>query len=42
MPPAFPRLLTLLCVLVLFVMVSPQAGRGSASATTTEKKPPAA
>ena len=26
--PAFPRLLTLLCVLVLFVMVSPRAGRG--------------
>jgi len=33
MPPAFPRLLTLLCVLVLFVMVSPRTGRGRASAT---------
>jgi hypothetical protein len=41
MPPAFPRLLTLLGVLVLFVMVSPRAGRGSASATKSFQKQPA-
>ena len=41
MPPAFPRLLTLLGALVLFVPVSPRAGRGSASATRSFRKQPA-